>query len=164
MRKFAAVLSLAFMLATCARAPALAQPDRAALDKRVAQLSEFVRLVTGYDMPLAPKIVFRTQEELDRIHFGASYRPDLAGWTGALTSGGVIFLAETFEIGRDDYILAHELVHVMQFDAGKDGDGCIGRLEPEAYRVQDIFVAATGRGKRSDPFTVLMTQTACDGH
>lgn len=159
----AAGLAVIVVVLLLAISPARAQPDRAALDKRVAELAEFVRLITGYDMPVRPKIVFRAQDDLDRMYFGENWRPDLKGWIGALQSGGVIFLNENFELGRDDYMLVHELAHVGQFEAGKDGEGCTGRLEPEAYRVQDIFVAATGRGEPSDALTVMMAQAACDG-
>ena len=159
MRRLLAALALVILSSFAA----YARPPQDAFDARVAELSEFVRLVTGYTVTAKPKIVFRTQEQLDRTYFGANYTPSLKGQIGALAISGVIFLSEDFELGRDDYILAHELTHFMQFESGKDGGGCAARLEPEAYRVQDIFVAATGRGKRSDPFTVLLSAAACDG-
>lgn len=163
MRRVAALLALAFALAAVA-APAVARPDADRLAQRVAELSEFVRLATGYAVTAPPKIVFKSQEQLDRTFFGANYTPALAGHVGALTIGGAIMLSEDFEIGRDDYILVHELTHFMQHESGKDDGGCASRREPEAYRVQDIFVAATGRGKRSDPFTVLTIAAGCDGY
>jgi hypothetical protein len=165
MLKFVAARLIGLALAALVMVPsAQARPGRIALDARIAELSDFVRMVTGYEVKTAPRIVFHAQEQLDRMYFGDNYRPSLKGWIGALAAGGTIMLSDDFMLGRDDHILVHELTHFMQFESGKAGDGCAGRLEPEAYRVQDIFVAATGRGKRSDPLTVMSIVAACDGH
>ena len=145
-------------------------------DFSIARLLDFAHVVTGLkDDGTRPKIVYRTQEQLDRMALGDNYKPALAGWIGALESGGVIFLSDDFQIGRDNYILAHELTHFLQFENAKyhdvlrggaempydPGTTCAGLVEPEAYHVQDVYVAATGIGKRSDPFTVFSIVSAC---
>lgn len=163
MRNLLALIVGATLMLAAAPILAAARPSQQEIDKRAAEIGEFVRLVTGYKVTARPKIVFRSQETLDRIYFGDDYKPSLSGFTAALAIGGVIMLNDRFELGRDDYILAHEITHFMQHESGVDDKGCAGNLEPEAYRVQDIFVAATGRGVRSDPFTVLAIAAACSG-
>lgn len=153
-------VSAAIAAAVFLVAPAAARPSQAELDAAIARLTPFVQLVTGYKVAAKPRFVFRSQIELDKMYFGEDWKPTIKNWIGALAKNNVVFLNEDFELGRDDYILVHELTHVLQFENGK-AEGCAGEREPEAYRVQDIFVAATGRGVKSDPFTVAVIAMSC---
>lgn len=76
------------------------------------------------------------------------------GFIGALESEGVIFLNNNFRLGRDDYMLAHELTHFQQFESGENWPRC--RMEAQAYKVQAAFVIQTGTGKKGDPLTVML--------
>lgn len=137
--------------------PVRAEPAKDKLDQRVTELIEFVTLVTDYKVTTRPKILFRDTPLLGKI---AGF-PAGSGVRG-VAIGNVIFLPADFELGRDDDLLLHELVHFAQFENGKDGNGCAGRLEPEAYRIQDAFNASRGDPRRSDAFTVFTIVMACD--
>ena len=145
--------------------------DTSEIMKRIPKLMEFDSYVTMLPVPKGmPKIVFNTQEQLDKRYFGKNYNPDIKNWIKAETKGGVIFLNEDFNLKDEEYVLVHELVHYMQFENDKYHDYageehqtpvCKSLMEPEAYRAQDAWVSATGKGKLSDPFTVMAIVAAC---
>lgn len=158
---------LAGMMSAARAAP---DPDDPAFRARLADIAGFVRLVTGYDYRGPIDVVVRTPEQLNRMHYGENYAGQdracaadpRALCVKASALGGTIFLGSDFVLGADDYVLAHEIAHVMQFQAGvADEAACMAAMEPEAYAVQEAFVAATGRGVRPDRFTVMVL-SMCD--
>lgn len=152
--------------------PAHSQPDPQLLNTKIERLMKFSAAVSGLEVKGKPIIKYVTQETLDRLYFGDQYDPSMKGWIGAAAKGGVIYLNQNFKLGRDDYILVHELTHFLQFENQKfhdmsgaartfDEKTCPGLVEPEAYRVQDAFVLATGRGQRGVGLKVYMAYMAC---
>jgi len=163
MRRFLAVAILCALMSACATRPVLAQS--AELTARLHDLNAWVRLHTSYKSTRLPKIVFRTREEMGRIVFGEHYKPTLADFVAAMHASGVVSLPPDIKTdGSDDWVLLHELVHFQQFEAGQEGQVCAGEREQEAYRLQDLFVTSTGRGKPSDPMTVVMYAASCSGY
>jgi hypothetical protein len=72
---------------------------------------------------------------------------------------GTIYLPDTFTLGRDDYILLHDLVHYLQDQNGKSFE-CLALREREAYRLQTEFVRETGIGQI--PNDMFMLTLRCD--
>lgn len=162
MRRFIAALILCAPMSTCAVAPAFGQS--AELIARMHDLNAWVRLHTSYKATHLPKIVFRTREDMARTYYGEHYRPDLATFIRAMAVKGTVFLPPDVKAdGSDDWLLLHELVHFQQFEAGR-GEVCAGEREREAYALQDLFVASSGRGEKSDPMTVLSHLASCSGY
>jgi hypothetical protein len=160
MRPFRAAIMLCLL--TSLTAPAAAQVDMPRLQERMQDINAWIRLNTAYRARHLPKVVIRTEEEMARKYFGPNFRSDLIGWVAAMSSHGVIILPPGISAdGEDDDVLVHELVHFQQFEAGKGGE-CRGRLEEEAYELQDKFVESTGRGKKSDPMTVASMALSCE--
>jgi hypothetical protein len=58
--------------------------------------------------------------------------------------------------------LLHELVHWVQWSNGRnEKNTCMGKLEVEAYKLQDQWRAQFGLNARGDPFTLLMLEASC---
>lgn len=61
---------------------------------------------------------------------------------------------------ENEYILVHELVHHLQVEHDLIADlPCPEKREVDAYRVQDLWVQATGLGERMDPLTLFLVTT-----
>ena len=161
-RFFAALILCVLLLFSCATAPAFGQS--AELTARLHDLNAWVRLHTDYKATHLPRIVFRSREEMGRIYFGENYRPSLSDFINAMAVRGVVYLPPDIKTdGSDDWVLLHELVHFQQFEAGRS-EMCAGDREVEAYRLQDLFVTSTGRGKPSDPLSVISYAASCQGY
>lgn len=165
MMRFVA-LAVAMLAASAVRAAEVPDALRSAVAAEISDLNAYVRVVTGYTSTALPRVMFRTPAEINRMAYGDKYdhqdeHCDVQ-CALAVTLGGTIFLGTNYRPGPDDYILAHELVHFQQFEAGKEYP-CVGEAEPEAYGLQDKFVADTGRGEKSDAMLVFMLQASCEG-
>ncbi len=161
MRRLFATALLCLLSSCGTLTPAIAL-DRGKLMERLGDLNAWVRLNTAYKARHLPKVVIRTAEDMARISFGESFRPDLIGWIRAQAMSGVVFLPPDIATdGAEDEVLVHELVHFQQFEAGK-GEISSCEREREAYALQDRFVDQMGRGKKSDPMTVMLIVAACD--
>ncbi len=58
--------------------------------------------------------------------------------------------------------LLHELVHWVQWSNKRNEvNSCMGRLEAEAYRLQDRWRARYGLPPPQDAFTMLMLEASC---
>ena len=77
----------------------------------------------------------------------------------AAQTRGTIYLPDTFTLGRDDYILLHELVHHLQDEGGGDF-ACLAEREREAYALQTRFVEENGTGEK--PNDIFMLMLRCD--
>lgn len=62
----------------------------------------------------------------------------------------------------DQSRLMHELVHYIQWSNGRDESNCWGRLEAEAYTLQDQWRAEHNVAGATDPFKLIMLEAACD--
>jgi hypothetical protein len=63
---------------------------------------------------------------------------------------------------KDQSRLMHELVHYIQWYNGYDQGECWGRLESEAYALQDKWQAEHNIAESTDPFKMIMLKAACD--
>jgi hypothetical protein len=137
--------------------------------ERVDELVEWIGENSRYgEMESYPAFAFLTREVLNFLYYEGS--PGMA-YDGqeevkALYIEGMMFLSEDLELGEDDYVLLHELVHHLQWEAGHLGDypndrfGCLAEVEREAYELQAKFVEETGRGEVPSP--LFMVTLRCD--
>lgn len=58
--------------------------------------------------------------------------------------------------------LMHELVHYVQWLNGRGDGECWGRLEAEAYTLQDAWRAEHQVAGMTDPFKLIMLKATCD--
>ena len=152
--------AVALMLA-CAPASA-ASPSEAFL-QRVDALVRWIAANSGYaaELKQTPRFVFLTPEAI-RHSFSGSSSMGYADQTSAVQAAqtrGTIYLPESFALGRDDYILVHELVHHLQDESGKRF-ACLAAREREAYVIQTKFVQETGIGETPNDMFMLMLR--CD--
>jgi hypothetical protein len=116
---------------------------------KMEEINRFVRDHTGYKTLTLPTVVFLTSDQMKTLRYGRGWRGKGYPEVIALAKKGMIFLPTNFQIGRDDYILAHELTLYQEFESGKQWE-CNAAMEPEAYRVQNMWVETTGRGQKAD--------------
>ena len=161
MRFVKAAFIIAILLASSS-APVRADAPSAAFLQRVDELVRWIAANSDYPVELkkAPNFVFQSPATIRQRFSGAAmgYRADTSSIMAA-QFGGTIYLLDTFELGRDDYILLHELVHHLQDENGKTFK-CIAEREREAYLLQSRFVAETGIGEAPNDIYMLMLR--CD--
>jgi hypothetical protein len=104
----------------------------------------------------APRFVFLSPEAIRHSFSGASMGySDETSTVQAAQTRGTIYLPVSFTLGRDDYILVHELVHHLQDESGKVFP-CLPAREYEAYAIQTSFVQQTGSGEMPNDMFMLM--------
>jgi hypothetical protein len=151
---------LALVLASAAFAQAPVPPD--ALQRRVDELVRWIAANSDYPPALKrpPQFVFLAPEVI-RHGFSSSslgYSVDTSTVRAAQIKG-TIYLPNTFALGRDDYMLLHELVHYLQDENGRQFQ-CLALREREAYALQTAFVKETGVGETPNDMFMLMLR--CD--
>jgi hypothetical protein len=149
----ATTLALAF-----APAPGRAEPPEGFYN-RVTELAGWIAAHSSYapDFKRSPNFVFLTPEQIRHTFSGAAlgYKSDTSA-VRAAQARGTIYLPDTFMLGRDDYILVHELVHHLQDESDKRFE-CLAMREREAYALQTQFVQETGVGEvPNDMFLLLL--------
>jgi hypothetical protein len=146
----------------CASVPALAEPPAEAFQQRVEKLVRWIAAHSEYPATLkqAPNFVFLPPEVIRHSFAGSSlgYSSQSSSVQAAQVRGA-IYLPDTFALGRDDYILVHELVHHLQEESGKRF-ACMEAREREAYLLQTEFVEETGLGEVPNDMFMLMLR--CD--
>lgn len=150
------------VLLPLAAAPARgAEPSAAFLD-RVDELVRWISAHTGYPPALRrePGFVFLAPRTIRHSFSGASlgYNSETSSVRAAQVRG-TIYLPDTFTLGRDDYILLHELVHYLQDESGSTFE-CLATREREAYSLQTKFVDETGVGEKPNDMFMLLLR--CD--
>jgi hypothetical protein len=148
------------LVLTCA--PAYAGNPSEAFLQRVDQLVRWIAAHSGYpaEIKAAPRFVFLSPEAIRHSFSGASMGySDETSTVQAAQTRGTIYLPVSFTLGRDDYILVHELVHHLQDESGKVFP-CLAAREYEAYAIQTSFVQQTGSGEM--PNDMLMLMLRCD--
>ena len=152
----------AFIALVLACAPALAEPPSEAFRERVQELGRWIAAHSTYPAAFnnAPVFVFLPPEIIRHGFSGSSmgYSSQSSSVRAAQVRGA-IYLPDTFELGRDDYILLHELVHHMQDESGRPFP-CLESREREAYHLQTKFVEETGLGEMPNDMFMLMLR--CD--
>jgi hypothetical protein len=169
----AAVVALWALPLLARNEPGPPSPTQRAVQRSVERLLAFDHWATGQATPRYPPVIkYATPDALGAMYGCPRQEPRCV--LAVTLPDGTIVLDVGFEPGRDDAILAHELVHFMQYSNGSyrdwsraerkiDADTCPGLLEPEAYRAQGAYVLAVGRGVVPDEFTVLTLSLACAG-
>ena len=129
---------------------ALADP----LDDRVKELLPWVAEKTGYKAEQVKVTVIRVEPRtITSIAYGI--RQDNGPEPEAVTAGATIFLPTSFRLGRNDDVLVHELVHVLQY-ANDARFRCRSEQEKQAYETQSAYVEEAGIGTKPDPFAVFL--------
>jgi hypothetical protein len=125
-----------------------------AIDERASQLMPWVAQQTGYSAEhVKVTVLFVEPRTISLIAYSVSQSDDPT--PEAIAAGSTIFLPRWFELGKNDDILVHELTHVLQY-ANDAKFRCRAEQERQAYEAQAAFVAATGIGRKPDPFAVFM--------
>ncbi|TSC68099.1 MAG: hypothetical protein G01um101456_738, partial [Parcubacteria group bacterium Gr01-1014_56] len=126
-----------------------ALPARAApVDDLVAKYLPWVAAQTHYKVNyVRVHVVFATAVALKAIAHSPGYKGQ--GEAASGTIGTTVFLPSTFQIGKNDDDLVHELVHVLQ-NANGATFSCWQSMEAEAYSLQDRFVEEFGIGEKTD--------------
>jgi hypothetical protein len=161
-KAFVAFAIIAWSMTTCTMSPAFAAKSGApspAFMARFEKLTQWVVAHTSYKAAEPPRVLFLDQATINYIYYGqAKIRGD--GVLAAYNDGGLMFLPTTFTLGRDDYLLVHEIVHHLQ--AHSDADfKCRAEREKEAYETQIKFVDETGVGEKPSGLFMLMLNR-CD--
>jgi hypothetical protein len=143
-------------------ASAGATPSPEVLLQRISELVRWISTRSDYPSVLAaaPRLIFLPPDTI-RQGFGRSsmgYSKDTRG-VRAAQSDGTIYLPDTFTLGRDDFMLLHELVHHLQDESGRKFE-CLAEREREAYRLQTRFVEETQTGEAPNDMFMLMLR--CD--
>lgn len=63
---------------------------------------------------------------------------------------------------HDQARLLHELMHYVQWHNGRDKGACWGKLESEAYTLQDDWREEHALARHTDPFKLIMMEAACE--
>jgi hypothetical protein len=139
-----------------------AAPSSEVLLQRIGELVRWISARSDYPPVLAtvPRLVFLPPDTI-RHGFGRSsmgYNEDTRG-VRAAQADGAIYLPDTFTLGRDDFMLLHELVHHLQDESGRKFE-CLAEREREAYRLQTRFVEETQTGDAPNDMFMLMLR--CD--
>jgi hypothetical protein len=160
-RLFVRVLSGAMLATAWWTGPALADAPEG-FAQRVAELVNWIATQSDYAPHLRrpPAFVFLSPHQIRHAFSGSAmgYRSDTSSVRAAQTNG-TIYLPDTFTLGRDDYILVHELVHFLQDESGKRFD-CLATREREAYVLQTKFVQEHGVGEVPNDMYMLLLR--CD--
>jgi hypothetical protein len=131
-------------------------------DRRLDELVRWIAANSEYRASLRnlPTIVFLPAEQIRHAFSGSGmgYRSETSSVRAALTNG-TIYLPDTFTLGRDDYILVHELVHHLQEESGQKFE-CLAAREREAYLLQTKFVQEHGVGEVPNDMYMLLLR--CD--
>lgn len=155
----ASFIACALLSATVA---ALADPPSEAFSRRVDELVRWISAHSDYPAALKqmPVFVFLSAQAIRHSFSGSAmgYSEQMSAVQAAQVRG-TIYLPDTFQLGRDDYILVHELVHHLQDESGKPFE-CVALREREAYKLQTQFVQETGVGQTPNDMFMLMLR--CD--
>jgi hypothetical protein len=156
---FTVLLAAALLLVGVANGRAA--PSTEALNQRVEELVRWIARHSDYPAILRrlPEFRFLAAEAIRHsfggTQMGYSEKKDVM----AAQIKGTIILPDSFALGRDDYMLLHELVHYLQEETGK-AFACPKERELEAYRLQSAFVDETGIGHA--PNDIFMMMLRCD--
>ncbi len=157
------ILPAAAIALVLACVPARSADASEAFLRRVDELVRWIAAHSGYSAELkaAPRFVFLSPEAIRHSFSGSSSMgyADQSSTVQAAQTRGTIYLPVSFTLGRDDYILVHELVHHLQDESGK-AFSCLAAREREAYAIQTTFVQESGSGEMPNDMFMLMLR--CD--
>jgi|GEM_PF-5993640 len=155
-----ALAGLMLLAASSASAQAPVQQER--LRQRVDELVQWIAARSSYPSTVKrqPEFVFLSPEIIRHgfSNISLGYNVNTSSVRAAQVKG-TIYLPDTFTLGRDDYMLLHELVHHLQDESGRSFE-CLAMREREAYELQTAFVTETGSGLVPNDMFMLMLR--CD--
>src|SRR3989344_335704 len=131
----------------------------ALIEKRAVELTEWIVRNSTFEFVPPPPIVFVPPVTLARVFNG-----DKTVQAGHFPN--MIMLRADFQLGINDEVLLHELVHHLQFVSGKLTYGmgiCLVPNELDAYALQNKFVGETGIGQGINGFTLFIIASLCTG-
>ena len=149
---FGVVMLLSSVLATNAQ-----KADITAIEARAVELTKWIVKNSAFKFAKPPPVVLLPQATLTHI-FGMDNMVQAAYYPG------VILALDDFDLGVNDDVLLHELVHHLQFESGKiryEKDVCTAPAEMEAYSLQNKFVREVGIGIEQDAMTLFMIASSC---
>jgi hypothetical protein len=159
--RFVKAAAIAAMLFAGGISRAVADAPSAEFRNRVDELVRWIATRSDYPATLRtePKFLFLAPATIKH-----SFAGSLMGYAEkqdikAAQSKDLIILPNSFALGRDDYMLLHELVHYLQYESGK-AFPCLEEREREAYLLQTAFVIETGKGEMPNDMFMLMLR--CD--
>ncbi len=133
----------------------------------VAALLLWAGQATGYPaLEQAPQVERASAADLNAV-FAAGGASAAGRQVAALYEPArhVISIDETLDLGSPlgRSYLVHELVHALQFAAGRPAEvRCFGLLEAEAYRTQARYLKDAGRQADANLHTILgLMQAGC---
>lgn len=110
----------------------------------VAAALVWIASVSGYTIDSTQEVVieYRSYTELAALYHGVESPEELVDKTAipaALHSKGKIYLPHSFDVTDlvDQSTLVHELFHVIQYQNGQMELRCAGKIESEAYGVEN---------------------------
>jgi hypothetical protein len=121
---------------------------------------------TGYSTDVElPNVVMTTRHNMCALYgISAKDRCDSAELKGFYDKDLTIYLDTDFD-SRDNHHrsrLLHELVHYVQWKNGRNKHACLGKLEAEAYELQDAWREENGLAPGTSPFKIILLAAACD--
>lgn len=135
------------------------------MNETVAVLLMWINLNTSMIPPdEAPNLVF-TEAHNMCMQYGINNKNQCRNMrlAGFYNRHNTIYLPVDFDRRSQAHQskLLHELIHYVQWKNGL-GQGCRGKLEAQAYRLQDKWLLQRNQVARSDEFTVMMLEAACE--
>ena len=136
------------------------------MDALLLSLLAWLNLYTEYDTNIdLPNIVITEQANMCQsygiLDAGTCEATKLKGFYDKKLT---IYLHPDFNPHNplDQSRLLHELVHYVQWYNGRDQGECWGKLEVEAYNLQDEWRFMHDIIGDTDPFKLVMLEAACD--
>ncbi|MGQ0675435.1 MAG: hypothetical protein ACT4N4_05030 [Rhodospirillales bacterium] len=159
--RFFKAAAVIVMLLAGGSAPARPEAPSVKFLNRVDELVRWISERSDYPVTLknAPVFVFLTPETIRHSFAGSLMGYSEKHDVKAAQAKDKIILPDNFMLGRDDYMLVHELVHYLQYESGKTFS-CLEEREREAYVLQTAFVIETGAGNM--PNDMFMMMLRCD--
>jgi hypothetical protein len=126
----------------------------------------WISLQTPYALPVTTPNLSFTEPSNICANYGieSKGRCEAAKLVGFYNTRRTIYLPLKFEQKnlRDQSRLLHELVHYVQWYNKEHKKTCLGKLEAEAYRIQDKWLASQSLPPASDPFKLVLLEASCD--
>ena len=156
------ISSLFIALGLLAGQAELADERTEAVNVRIQELLPWIAGETGYKTDyVKPIVVFKEPLAINLLVYGEKYQKGQVRDAIAATLGTTIILPTTFELGKNDDVLIHEVVHVLQNEndhmiGDQPGDfKCRNLMEYEAYQVQEKFIDEFGIGEKLHPIFMM---------
>jgi len=135
------------------------------MNETITALLMWINLNTGMIPPdEIPNLIF-TEAQNICMQYGINNKNQCENTrlAGFYNRDNTIYLHANFDHHShvDQSRLLHELIHYVQWKNGHS-HRCRGNLEAQAYRLQDKWLLERNNLARSDDFTIMMMEAACE--